>query len=113
MNCMHGKAALVTGGARGIGRGIVKAYLREGANVAILDVERGDDPLDGALELNGSAARRADLEVAVAAAIERYGRLDVAVCNAGVLRYVPIFELDDATCQLHVDAILAGTFLPA
>jgi NAD(P)-dependent dehydrogenase (short-subunit alcohol dehydrogenase family) len=113
MNRMTGKTALVTGGARGIGRGIATAFLREGANVATLDLEESPDPLDGVLELIGSAARRADVEAAVTTTVERFGRLDVAVCNAGVLRYVPILELDDATWQAHVDVILTGTFLTA
>jgi 3-oxoacyl-[acyl-carrier protein] reductase len=113
MNRMEGKTALITGGARGIGRGIAEAFRREGANVATLDLERGAEPLDGVLELVGSAALRPDVEAAVAMTVARYGSLDVTVCNAGTLRYVPFLELDDATWQAHVDVILTGTFVTA
>jgi NAD(P)-dependent dehydrogenase (short-subunit alcohol dehydrogenase family) len=113
MSRLEGKVALVTGAARGIGRGIAEAFQREGARVATLDLEALERPLEGALELTGSVASRADVEAAVAACVEQLGGLDVAVCNAGVLRYAPFLELDDATWQAHLDVIMTGTFLTA
>jgi meso-butanediol dehydrogenase/(S,S)-butanediol dehydrogenase/diacetyl reductase len=85
---LEGKIALVTGGGRGIGRGIVDRFLEEGARVAIVQRQ----PLDEALERCPEVAHvQADLSVpstlttAVERAVERFGGLDVLVNNAGIM----------------------------
>ncbi len=87
---LEGKTALVTGAARGIGLAIVTRLVRDGARVALVDLDRAGveaaaKPFGGeALALAADVTRTADVERAVRAVTERWGRLDVAVNNAGI-----------------------------
>jgi NAD(P)-dependent dehydrogenase (short-subunit alcohol dehydrogenase family) len=90
---VEGKAALVTGGASGIGRAAVLAFAREGARVLACDVDDagGEAVVKEVAEAGGEArflhvdvTREPDVEAAVAQAVEAFGRLDCAVNNAGV-----------------------------
>lgn len=83
------KVALVTGGASGFGAEIVRVFSREGAAVAVVDInEAGAEAV--ARGVNGPAmpircdvTRRADVDAAVEATVERFGRVDIVVNNAG------------------------------
>jgi meso-butanediol dehydrogenase/(S,S)-butanediol dehydrogenase/diacetyl reductase len=92
------KIALVTGGGRGIGRGIVDRFLEEGARVAVVQRQSLDDVLDGHPRV---AHVKADLSVAASAGtaveqtVERFGGIDILVNNAGIL-----FERSVAEIQL-------------
>src|SRR5271156_2193597 len=96
------KVAIVTGGARGIGEAIVRAYVAEGAKAVIADVE-----VEKAEELAkslGAAAIAVRLDVrekdqiaaAVAKAVETFGGIDILVNNAGVFNMGPIAEATEA-----------------
>ena len=101
---LDGKVAIVTGGGRGIGRGIALALAKAGAGVAILERDaddraahrRRDRPRSGgdAIALAGSVRERADCEAIVAAAVERFGGVDILVNNA---QQVPMGPLDACT----------------
>jgi NAD(P)-dependent dehydrogenase (short-subunit alcohol dehydrogenase family) len=106
---LNGKVALVTGAARGIGRGIALALAAEGARVAVNYRERADaadDVVRQIQEGGGDAAafqanvgEYADVERMVRAVLERFGRIDVLVNNAGVVTRhlildVPLEEWD-------------------
>jgi NAD(P)-dependent dehydrogenase (short-subunit alcohol dehydrogenase family) len=87
---LQGKTALVTGAARGIGLAIATRFVKEGARVALVDLDRGAveaaaTPLgERALGLAADVTVTADVERAVRTVHERWGRLDVAVNNAGI-----------------------------
>ncbi len=84
---LKGKTCIVTGGASGFGLGIVERFLEEGAEVAVLDLnEAGAEAAakgDRALALRCDVTDGASVGAAVAATVERFGKLDVVVNNAG------------------------------
>ena len=87
---LKGKAALVTGAAQGFGFGIAQTFAREGARVALLDINP-DKVAEAAEAIGGNAfavtvdvAKSASVDQAVAAVLTRVGRLDIVVNNAGV-----------------------------
>jgi len=87
---LQGKTALVTGAARGIGLAITTRLVREGARVALVDLDRAGveaaaKPFGGqALALAADVTKTDDVERAVQTVTERWGRLDIAVNNAGI-----------------------------
>ncbi len=118
---LRGKAALVTGGASGIGRATALAFAREEARVLVgdLDASRGR-ALVKQIEASGGEARFVELDVsreesvaaAVAGALEAFGRLDCAVNNAGitgVAASLPDLSLEDWSRTIAVN--LTGVFL--
>jgi 3-oxoacyl-[acyl-carrier protein] reductase len=109
--------ALVTGGSRGIGRGIVRALAREGAKVAF--VYRGNREAADALVAeigNNCQAIQADVAQAEAAqkvadkVIADWGRIDILVNNAGVIRDGLFVRMELGDWQTVLDTNLGGTF---
>jgi NAD(P)-dependent dehydrogenase (short-subunit alcohol dehydrogenase family) len=78
----HGRTALITGGAGGIGAAAARTLQAGGARVATLDLRAAD--LDGVMAIEGDVRRSEDVDAAVARVSEELGPLDVAVCAAGV-----------------------------
>jgi len=78
---LDGRICLVTGAASGIGAATTRLFAREGATVAVVDLQPSED---AALSLIGDVADEADVERVVAEALERFGRIDVLVNNAGI-----------------------------
>jgi NAD(P)-dependent dehydrogenase (short-subunit alcohol dehydrogenase family) len=82
---LDGRAAIVTGAGRGIGRAIVQRLTAEGAQVAALDLNLDEaQQSGGALALHCNVADAASVAEAVAQARATFGRLDIAVANAGI-----------------------------
>jgi 3-oxoacyl-[acyl-carrier protein] reductase len=118
---MSGKTALVTGGTRGIGRGIALAFARAGANVVTCGRNGGEhvDDLTRELKETGGDHAVVQADVADPAAVERliaecrsrYEGLDVVVSNAGVISHVPFSQLTLEQWREVVDSNLTGAFL--
>jgi NAD(P)-dependent dehydrogenase (short-subunit alcohol dehydrogenase family) len=117
-----GEAAVVTGGAGGIGEGIALELAAGGLDVAVFDVDRGGaaDTADAVREAGAAAsvhevdvADEADVEAGVAAAVDRHDGVDVLVNAAGIQLRGPVveYDADDWDRQFAVNA--RGTFLPA
>lgn len=107
---LDGYVALVTGGASGIGRGVTQRFVAEGARVVVLD--RSVEPFgemedDAVAVVGGNVSRYQDNQDAVELALDRFGRLDVVVANAGISDgFRPLAEFDAATLQSVLDEVL-------
>jgi NAD(P)-dependent dehydrogenase (short-subunit alcohol dehydrogenase family) len=80
---LHGRVALVTGGSRGIGRGIVERFLAAGASVMTCGRTEPDDLPAGAAFTTADVREPDQVDALVTATVARFGRLDVLVNNAG------------------------------
>jgi len=118
MGKLDGKVAIVTGGASGIGRRVVEVFVAEGARVIVGDLdsdglgtligELGHNSVDGAqVDVRDEAA----VERMVAQAVRRFGRMDIAVNNAGVGGFSPIQDYPQADWDRVLGITLTGTFL--
>ncbi|MBS1861841.1 MAG: glucose 1-dehydrogenase, partial [Actinobacteria bacterium] len=114
MERLDGQVAIVTGGARGIGRGIATVLAGEGARVAIADLDR-DAAERTATELPGGAigvgvdvVDRAAVEAMAATVLERCGRIDVLAANAGIYPATPLEQIDDAEWDRVMDLNAKG-----
>jgi NAD(P)-dependent dehydrogenase (short-subunit alcohol dehydrogenase family) len=120
---LSGQVALVTGGGAGIGQGIAVGLAARGATVVVADVEavRAEHTVALVRDLNGEALALAtdvmdtgQVEAAVRAAEERYGRLDILVNNAGGVRGRRFLEQSERSWRRHIDinltSMLAATW---
>jgi 3-oxoacyl-[acyl-carrier protein] reductase len=113
---LQGTVVLVTGAGAGIGAAVALQALEAGANVVLADLDAGKahavaaDWPDERVECVASDVRSAaDARAAVAAALNRWGRLDSLVCNAGIGVFGGILDYPDETLQAIVDTNLLGT----
>lgn len=121
MDQLSDRVAIVTGAARGIGFGVAQRFAREGASVAIIDLDQAAaDRAAGQLELAGGAsalgvgADVADadaVKAAVAAVVDRFGTVDILMNNAGILRDNLLFKMSDDDWDLVIRTHLRGHFL--
>ncbi len=114
---LEGKTAIVIGAARGIGEGIAKRFIEEGARVVIGDteVETGKATAErlGARFVETDITKPADAEAIVGDALEAFGRLDIMVQNAGIYPWTLIENTDPAEWDSVMAVNLRGTFLAA
>ncbi|SEH42728.1 3-oxoacyl-[acyl-carrier-protein] reductase [Halobacillus karajensis] len=113
------QVAFVTGGSRGIGKGITRRFAEEGAKVAIIDIneealqeveaEFRDEGFDVFCKV-ANVGEFDQVEAAVKEAYERFGSLDILVNNAGVIRDNMLFKMTDADWSTVMDVHLKGSF---
>jgi NAD(P)-dependent dehydrogenase (short-subunit alcohol dehydrogenase family) len=116
-----GKVAFVTGATSGIGRATALAFAREGASVVVADVAaEGNQETARMIEQTGGQSlavscdvmRGEDIKAALQAAVERFGRLDIAFNNAGIEQSIkPAGEIGDGEWDRLVAVNLRGAFL--
>ncbi|HET9078424.1 MAG TPA: SDR family oxidoreductase [Acidimicrobiales bacterium] len=108
MGVLDGRVACVTGGTRGIGLGIARAFLREGAHVVIngrdeIKAKATLDELgagDAAHFIAGDVKKREDCEALVNGTVDHFGRIDILVANAGGgSNHAPVAQLTDAAME--------------
>jgi NAD(P)-dependent dehydrogenase (short-subunit alcohol dehydrogenase family) len=116
MRRFEGRNVIVTGAGQGIGRAIAGRFAEEGADVML--VGRRLEPLEAAARELGSAwpfsadvGDAAEVDAAVAAATERWGRIDVLVNNAGIAEEVPFLEIEDEGWDSVIRTNLRGVYL--
>jgi NAD(P)-dependent dehydrogenase (short-subunit alcohol dehydrogenase family) len=118
----EGKNVIVTGAGQGIGRAIAERFAAEGADVMLIGRRRG--PLEEVEAELGAAGGSAwvhtadvsssdDVDAAVAAANERWSRIDVLVNNAGIAEEKPFLEIEDESWDRILATNLRGAFLMA
>ena len=120
MGRLDGQVAIVTGGSRGIGRAVALAFARDGARLAITAV-RDRDALEktereiaalgnGCIAMMADVARRGDIDRLVQAILAKWGRIDVLVNNAGILRLAPLENITEEHWDETLGVHLKGTF---
>ncbi|WP_436399013.1 L-iditol 2-dehydrogenase [Roseobacter sp. S98] len=112
---LEGKSALITGAARGIGRSFAEAYVREGARVAIADIniERAEQ---AAAEIGASAVAvkmdvtdQRSIDAAVATTVQAFGQIDILINNAALFTAAPVTEITREDYQRVFDINVAGS----
>ena len=99
---LEGKTALITGAARGIGLAFAKAYVAEGARVAIADIDTeraaraAADIGDAVIAVDMDVTRQDSIDAAVAETVDRLGRIDILINNAAIFTAAPIVEIERA-----------------
>jgi 3-oxoacyl-[acyl-carrier protein] reductase len=120
MGRLDGQVAIVTGGSRGIGRAVALEFAREGARVAISAAHDLDEMAEAekAIRAAGSeciavvanVARRHAVEQFVQAILAKWGRIDVLLNNAGILRLAPLEQISEERWDEVLGVHLKGTF---
>jgi NADP-dependent 3-hydroxy acid dehydrogenase YdfG len=110
---LEGKVALVTGASGGIGGAVARGLHAAGASLGLLSRSGDDLGLERALGLVCDVRDRTAVGVAADQVVERFGRLDVVVANAGVGAYGSFVELDPERLEAMIDVNLKGTLYTA
>ena len=113
MTRLSGKSALITGAARGIGRAFAEAYIAEGAEVMISDIDMARADATAA-EIGASTVRLdvtdpESIAAAVAATVDTFGKIDILINNAAIFTAAPVTEIDRADYQRCFDINVSGT----
>jgi 3-oxoacyl-[acyl-carrier protein] reductase len=109
MNKLEGKVALVTGASRGIGAAVARALTAEGAKLALASRSGDDLGIEDAVARPCDVRDPAALESLAAAAVDRFGGLDILVANAGVGAYGPFLDLPLEHMEEMIDVNVKGT----
>jgi NAD(P)-dependent dehydrogenase (short-subunit alcohol dehydrogenase family) len=110
------KVAVITGGNSGIGLGIAEEFKAEGASLVIMG--RNQQTLDvvqqrlgvDTLIVQGDVSEMADLDTLYERTVARFGKIDILVANAGIARFAPIEQVDEAIFDNIVNINFKGTY---
>ncbi|MCV7101362.1 3-oxoacyl-ACP reductase FabG [Mycobacterium palustre] len=118
MSLLAGRVAVITGASQGLGYAIASRFVAEGASVVLGDLDLasttsaaerlGGD--DGALAVRCDVTDSSEVQQLVGAAVERFGRLDIMVNNAGITRDVTMRRMTEADFDQVIDVHLKGTW---
>lgn len=122
-DCLEGKSVLITGGLGAIGKVMVSALLAHSARVAVNDVLPADQaeqlgkqlawPAERFVYVRADVTKPAGAEELVKGSLEAFGRLDVALCHAGVAHTCPILQYSEREWDRIMDVNLKSAFLVA
>jgi len=119
MKRLENKVSIITGGAQGIGKATAEKFLEEGAIVIIWDVDetKGTQFVNQAKEkgyslkfMKVNVAKLEEVETAVKNIIDEFGRIDVLINNAGILRDATLLKMSAEQWQQVIDVNLTGVF---
>ncbi len=117
---LKGKVAFITGAGSGIGRGIAERLARDGADVFIADIDMEGAELTAnlvtqlgrrAVTVKANVASQVQMQKAAADCVSQFGRLDIAIANAGIGRGGSVLDMALKDWQDQIDINLTGVFL--
>ena len=117
---IEGRSCIVTGAARGIGRGIALRLAAEGAKIIVADLNaEGAKRTAGEIAASGGEARgvatdvtnRADVQALIRASVDAFGGLDIIFNNAGIAQTKPLLDITDEEWRVMMDVNAYGVFL--
>lgn len=108
METLDGKVALITGASRGIGAAVARSLADVGVRLGLGSRSGGNLGINDAVALPADVRHPAALDALVRATVDRFGRLDIVVVNAGVGAYGPILDLPDDQLEEIIDVNVKG-----
>ncbi len=117
LTSISGRSVIVTGGSKGIGKGIARVFAQQGAKIMVVARTLADAEATAAELGNGASGFSADVadwgqsQAMAAAAVERHGGLDILCANAGVYPQTNIEDMDPSEWDLVMGTNLKGNFL--
>jgi NAD(P)-dependent dehydrogenase (short-subunit alcohol dehydrogenase family) len=117
---IDGEKAIVTGAGRGFGREISLGLAEAGADVAVIDLMNDESRETAAMVeklgrksivLRGDVSKEADVQRMVKKVIDEFGKIDILVCNAGIVSWAAAEEMGFSTWKKLIDVNLNGVFL--
>ena len=116
MGLLDGKVAVITGAGSGMAKASVKVFAREGANVVAADISGAEKDTaaevgEGVLPFHCDVTNEADVEAAIGAAVEEFGRLDAVLNVAGVADGIMLADVTMEQYDRMMDIDLRGVFL--
>ena len=117
MNKLEGQVAIITGGARGLGEGASEVFCEAGAQVIIWDILDGQSTADRIASDRGKIffqkvdiTNREEIDAAVSEIMDRFGRIDILINNAGIIRDKSFLKMSDEEWDTVLNVNLKGAY---